>query len=152
MDLWDLSRRNPSEKPFKLAAHDTTVEDFAFSPDQKFLLSVGRDRAIIKWDLGTSDPSGNWVFLQSPRDVQYLGHTHLFGVDSPDSILAVATEGSPGDQQGQYTQIDRWIFDISQLFAGARSRVARNLTQAEWGKYFGNTPCHRAFEAIPGCQ
>lgn len=52
--LWNLG--NPSDWNYSLAGHDQTVESIAFSSDNRFLVTTGKDKKAVLWDLLTREP------------------------------------------------------------------------------------------------
>ena len=64
--------------PMALVAHETTVHNFVFSENNKYLISNAIDKSIIKWDLTARDPRRTYLFLRLPVGVKFLLANDIF--------------------------------------------------------------------------
>ncbi len=54
--LWRMKEEGPGDR-YDLAGHTVAVADFAFTSDDRWLVSGDRDGRVLFWDLTASDPS-----------------------------------------------------------------------------------------------
>jgi WD40 repeat protein len=78
--LWDLSAKDPAANPVVLRGHEDAVVAVAISPDNHWVVTVGKDTTVRDnddnlvtvpgparlWDLSAKDPVANPVELQQP--------------------------------------------------------------------------------------
>jgi WD40 repeat protein len=135
--LWDV---NDPARPKLLGAPLTGHTDFvwgvAFSPDGKTLASGSGDDTIILWDV--SDPARAKT-LGAPL----TGHSDaVWGVAfSPDGKTLASGSGDD--------TIILWDVNVEAWKERACRIANRNLTQAEWQQYMGESPYHKTCEGIP---
>jgi WD40 repeat protein len=106
--------------PFTL--NNGAINATAFSPDSKKIALAGTDRTIVLWDVATVMPI-----------VSFIGQTDVINslAFSPDGRILAS--GSRDQTIRLWRNLDppSWIQIVC-------SRAGRNLTHAEWTKYFPN--------------
>jgi len=121
--LWNLG--NPSKWNYTLAKHDQTVESAAFSADNRFLVTTGKDKKVVLWDLVTREPI-----------VKLEGHSEyvISAAFSPDgSALATAASGLSDS-----TAI---VWDLEKLlFPEPAAKVSKKSFPIEWKKLGSSVP------------
>jgi WD40 repeat protein len=113
--IWETSTGQEINR-FK---HNDGVNFVAFSPDGKYIVSGSQDKTARVWEISTG------------KELSRLIHDSVV-----DSVMFT--------QDGKYI-ISRddnditymWIWRPDDLIADTCSRIARNLTRAEWEQYIG---------------
>ena len=96
---WDLATADPGP-PIVLRGHEAAVTDLGFGPDGAFLVSVGRDGAVRRWELPVQGPTLPPIALEPPG----------FG-------------GGPSLREARVSPDGRWL-----LAAGGSLLALRDLT------------------------
>jgi WD40 repeat protein len=121
--LWDMKTYQPIGQP--LAGHTDWVYSVDFNPDGRMLASGSRDQTVILWDIATRQQIGQPL----------TGHTD--GVEgiafSPDGRV-LASAG------GEDKRVILWKVDLNSWTETACRIANRNLSPAEWVRYFGDEP------------
>jgi WD40 repeat protein len=132
--LWDLAAPHPSASHRVLRSPER-VRSIAFHPDGKLLASVNWDGMVRLWDLTVSDPKSNpWPLRGHNSSVNQI-------VFSPDGKL-LASAGLDGT-------VRLWVTDLDGLIELARRDACRNLSWAEWQRFFPGEPYRRTFSDLP---
>jgi WD40 repeat protein len=132
--LWDVTRRSRLGEP--VPGHASRIASLAFAPDGKTLVSAGFGGTLRFVDVGSRQPLGNPIFAEGEYDsvnaVAYSpdGNTLAAGLNNPPGLFLL--DASP----------DTW-----QARAGRRAN--RNLSLAEWKRFFGAQPYRRTFAELP---
>jgi WD40 repeat protein len=127
--VWDASRS--SDLCVVLRCGGGGVHVLAFGPDGRLVTGSG-DGTVRLWDL--REPSAQPLVLHGPRNgISTLGF-------SPDGRLVMG---------GDDGTVRIWDLDLDHAIDLARLVSGRNLTAAEWEQFFGQSPYHRTFPALP---
>lgn len=164
MIILDMSTRQPLTD--LLTNHDDVVTKVVFSPDGQMMASSSRDDTVILWDIETYQPIGeplrghtDWV-----NSVSFSPDGKMLASGSVDGTVIlwdVATRrqiGRPLNQGGEVTSVAfhpmggilasgardtsviLWRMNLD-AWKEAACRIAnRDLTPAEWVRYFGSEP------------
>ena len=116
--LWNIETDPPIGQV--LSGHTSFVKNVAFSPDGKMLASGSDDLTIILWDVKTRQPIGQPL----------AGHT--------DTIWSVAfsPDGQTLASGSHDTTVILWDLRPEFWIEQSCRRAGRNLTRAEWERYF----------------
>ncbi len=120
--LWDSSTHQQIGQP--LVGHTYVVKSIDFTPDGSILISGSQDNTVILWDMAQKLPLGKPL----------LGHTNFI------NALSMNPDGSSFITGGEDYQLIRWDIKLADWQNNACSIANRNLTPAEWERYFGNIP------------
>ena len=118
--FWDVSPRQMTG----ITGHTSLVKSVAFSPDGKTLASGSEDKTIILWDVSTRQPIGQPL----------KGHT------SSVNSVAFSPDGKTLASGSSDNTMILWDLAPQSWVEKTCQRVGRNLTRAEWGRYFPNEP------------
>ena len=103
----------------------------AFSPDGKWLSSLGRDNVSRVWEAGTGREVARISHEDDVTDMAF----------SPDG-RSLATSSFDGTAY-------LWLVWPEDLITEACSRIGRNLTAEEWLGYFGKEPYRPTCPGLP---
>jgi WD40 repeat protein len=119
--VWEVS----TEKEISRMFHDYIITSVAFSPDGKYVISGSEDLTARVWDAITG------------KEISRIANIHVRSVAfSPDGKYALV---------GDFIEIIHiWKWSPEDLITDACSRVARNLTRAEWQKYISSALPYQA--------
>jgi WD40 repeat protein/serine/threonine protein kinase len=165
--MWDVAKREPLYQP--LASHQDSVTSVAFSPDGKTLASGGHDTTIILWNTANGQPIGQpltghtdyitgLAFSPNGRMLASSSYdTHLFlwdvsrgerigpplaGHNGAVDSVAFSPDGQQVATGGQDGTILVWDVNVDTWKSRACNIANRNLTSAEWDRYFQGIPYH----------
>ncbi len=127
--LWDVATGQPIRGP--LTGHANWVLDVAFSPAGELLASSGRDGTIMLWDVVTGRAIGR----------PFAGH------EAWANSLAFTPDGDRLLSGGGDMAIIAWEVNAAFWQTAACQVANRNLSPAEWERYFPDTPYR---ETCPG--
>jgi WD40 repeat protein len=125
--VWDLTARDPTAEPIVLHGHESPVYRLVFSPDGRRLAAGETCRydeqhcttAVYLWDVqGGADP----VVLR--------------GQAGSISALAFSADGRWLVAGGWNGSVRLWLLQTEDLTELACRVAGRNLTRAEWARYF----------------
>ena len=122
--LWDVNTGEPIGQP--LTGHSDWVTGLAFSPDGQTLASTGYDRLLYLWDMSCGERIGN----------AFTGHTSWI------NAVAYSPDGQTVATGAHDTTIRLWDVSPESWKKLACEIVNRNLTPAEWERFFQDIPYH----------
>ncbi len=131
IQLWDAVSGEPVGDP--ILGHETGVTSLAFSPDGDVLASGGIDAVILLTDLASR---------------QRIGPPLTSHQDSVNS-LTFSPDGKTLVSSSHDSNIISWTLDTALLIEKACQRAGRNLTQAEWQRYFPGEPYRKTCPQLP---
>jgi WD40 repeat protein len=70
---WDVESGEPVGT---LTGHNNSITSVEYSPDGRYLASVGADSALRFWDSASGDPVGEWVDIAALGVVDFLTFSH----------------------------------------------------------------------------
>jgi WD40 repeat protein len=132
--LWDVASRARRGEP--VPGFVSRIAGLAFSPDGRTLAAAAFSGTLRFVDVESRQPLGNPVFAEGEHDsvnaVAYSpdGNTLAAGLNNPPGLFLL--DASP----------DNWR-------ARAGRRANRNLSLAEWKRFFGTQPYRRTFAELP---
>lgn len=132
--LWDVASRSRLGEP--VPGHARRIASLAFSPDGKTLAAAGFGGTLRFVDVESRQPLGNPIFPEgeysSVNAVAYSpdGNTLAAGLNNPPGLFLLDASA------------EAW-----QARAGRRAN--RNLSLAEWKRFFGTQPYRRTFAELP---
>ncbi|MEP6983960.1 MAG: protein kinase [Chloroflexota bacterium] len=129
--LWDSSTHLQIGQP--LIGHNNLVISLDFIPDGSILISGSQDNKVILWDMAQKLPLGKPL----------VGHSNLI------NSVSVSPDGLSFISGGSDSQLIRWDIKLDDWRKNACSIANRNLTSAEWERYFGGVPFHATCSQIP---
>lgn len=163
--LWDVVGGQVLGQP--LTGHNNVVTALAFSPDGRILASGSRDASIILWDTTTRQPIGD-PLLGHSKDINAIAYSpdgNLLASGSSDKTiilwnmvenerlgqpfvghsgqinsLVFSPDGSHMVSGGQDQQVILWDVLLQSWEERACKIANRELTSAEWTRYFGTAP------------
>jgi WD40 repeat protein len=68
VQVWDLDRKNPADKPMLLGGHNDDVSDWQLSPDKQWLATRSKDRTIRLWKLSQGAPPTPAFVIEAEND------------------------------------------------------------------------------------
>ena len=115
-------------------AHEHWAGQSAFSPDSRFLASVGNDGAVKIWDMAS---------FREVSSLQVGDYGNSWGIDvefsSDGKFLAIG--------QRDAVLLARW--NPNDLVSLACARLGRNLAPVEWEQYLGDEPYRETCPGLP---
>jgi WD40 repeat protein/energy-coupling factor transporter ATP-binding protein EcfA2 len=134
--LWSIAARQPIGQAF--TGHVAGVKEIIFSPDGETLASVsdasdGTAYNIRLWDVATHQAIGQPL----------VGHT----LDIQD--IAFSPDGQTLASGSWDKTLRLWDVNLDSWMGHACRIANRNLTRAEWERYFPNEPYHKTCPNLP---
>ncbi len=162
---WDLVARvwdAHSGKEIASVQHGGVVSSVAFSPDGSKVVSGSEDGTVKVWDVNTGEPiaemhhndavssaafspDGLWVVSGSKDgttrvwDPKSGGEVARIQHDQPVISVTFSPIGNQVASVVENRPVTISLFRLEDLIDAACSRLTRNLTQAEWRQYIGDT-------------
>jgi WD40 repeat protein len=134
--IWNLSAAEWGQQAITLAAHESTVRSFVFSPNGKYLVSSAIDKGIVKWNLNARDPRRAYSFLQLPMTVKFLSNTDIFMESATERLIGVTeTDSETGKEM---TKIESFVLDPRLFSSDLASVVGRDLSANEHYRYLNS--------------
>jgi len=133
--LWDLASEAPVHNPVVLPGHQSPISTIIISPDNHWLITGSWDKTARLWDLTSQNPSEEPILLE--------GHTDAI------ATMTISSDGQwlvTGSWDGA---IRLWALTSKELIDLACRTAGRNLTPAEWERYFGNRPYCKVCPTLP---
>lgn len=132
--LWDATSRSRLGEP--VLSPDGRLSGLVFSPDGKTLVTPGSQGNFRFIDMESHQPVGNPILAE--------GDNHSVGAVaySPDGNTVTASLGNPPGFFLFGTSPDMWQ-------GRAARRANRNLSLAEWKRFFGTQAYRRTFPELP---
>lgn len=132
--IWDLTR--PAASPTELRGHEQPIIAARLSYDGRRLVSIAFDQTARIWDLSDLDAAGS-------SSVVLGGRLPIYGtaVFAPGDLW-LATGGFDG-------KVYQYILNLDEVLALAGRTAGRNLTLAEWRRYFPDQPYRPTFLDLP---
>jgi WD40 repeat protein len=132
--FWDVANRRRLGE--SVPGYSSRVSSLAFSPDGKMLAAAGFRGTLQFIDAESHQPLGNPIFPEGEYDsVNAVAY-------SPDGKTLAAALNNPPGLLLLDGNLDTW-----QLRAARRAN--RNLSLAEWKRFFGTLPYRRTFADLP---
>jgi WD40 repeat protein len=132
--LWDLKAAHPAATSVSLPGHKGDVAAVAFSPDGQQLATAGGNKTVQLWDLSASDPTVAFVVLDRHKG----GPIYRIAFSRDGRWLATGSEDST---------VRLWLVKREELIELA-ALVGRNLSPAEWERYFHGQNYRRIFPKL----
>ncbi|UCH24651.1 MAG: AAA family ATPase [Trueperaceae bacterium] len=129
--LWDAATGEMIGEP--LRAHLGWVNSVAFRPDSKVLASGSLDNTVILWDVTSGESLGD----------------PLRGHSSSVESVAFSPDGRTLASGSADNTIILWDVGRESWLESACRIAARNLTSAEWTRFFGDRPYERTCMEYP---
>jgi WD40 repeat protein len=114
--------------------HQNWVDALAFSPDGKLVATGSSDHTARVMEAATGKELVRHQMNEPIFAVSFLGNSNL----------VVATQMS-----SNLVKISRIIIDPAELIRDACSRLPRNLTREEWGRYLPGEPYRATCPNLP---
>ncbi|HEX8707963.1 MAG TPA: TIR domain-containing protein [Pyrinomonadaceae bacterium] len=135
--LWDLKTRQSTGRPF--TGQIGFVRKIAFSPDGETLASIS---------------SGQWskahnIFLWDVATRQIIGQP-LTGHTASITDIAFSPDGLKLASAGNDSVVILWDLSLESWMTSACRTANRNMTRAEWERYFPDQPYHKTCPNLPG--
>ena len=174
MILWDLSGGQISSQTLTIHAHNTWK--LAFSPDGEMIATGSADETIRFWDAASGEPVGDpilgheggvislafspdgeilasggldaTIFLTDLASRQRIGPP-LTSHEAAVNSLAFSPDGNTLVSSSHDADVIIWTLDSASLIDKACQRAGRNLTQAEWLRYFPGNPYRKTCPDLP---
>jgi WD40 repeat protein len=136
LKLWDIATRQPLGRAF--TGYVTNMKEVIFSPDGQTLASSADhwdNKLVFKillWDVATRQLIGQPLIIdqENIEDIAY----------SPDGRMLAS--GGGGNLLLWDVSLESWIASVCRI-------ANRNLTHAEWERYFPDEPYHRTCPSFP---
>lgn len=119
--VWEIAEN----KSVMRVTHEEDILAVTFSSDELYLATTSFDHTTRVWS------------VESGREVAQISH------DGKGNAVAFSPDGShiaTVTWEGKVIVCPLWTQD---LISAACSRLTRNLTEQEWGQYFGDEPYHK---------
>ena len=129
--FWDVARRQALGWP--LRAHQEPVSSIAFSPDGATLASASNDDDVFLWDVAARQPLGPPL----------RGHTSVV------RAVAFSPDGKTLASAGLDRTVRVWDVSVESWSERACRRANRNLTEAEWRQYVGDSKPRLVCPGLP---
>lgn len=133
--LWDLTSTNMAEGSVVLRGHEGEITALAISEDSHHLITASKDASARIWDLTAADPAITSVTLT--RQFEEL------------SSLAISPDGAWFVTGGREGGLRVWSLRLEELMELACRAAGRNLTAAEWRRYFPDQSYRMSCEELP---
>lgn len=145
LELWNLASGEPLQRS-GAAKGDTAfghprgrIHALAFSASGEVLFSAGEDQAVRMWSVPHQAPVGTGFWMHDELDA-HAGAVRGLGL-TPDGRRLVSV--------GVDNAAMIWNVAFDEWPALACSFARRNLSKAEWEKYFPNRPYQRTCPEYP---
>lgn len=132
--LWDLTNKHPSTHYRLLGGHSRPLNGFAFSPDDKWLVTVSGDSSARLWSLQLQESDFQSTLLGG----------HDFSVEG----VTFAGEGQQILTWGGGS-VRLWTLELAEMLGLAHLAVGRNLTWGEWVQAEGSKRYQKSFADLP---
>lgn len=135
--VWDLEARNDNRARVVLRGHTDRINGLALSSDSARLATASADGSVGLWDLTAVDPGAKPFLLR--------GHDGpVTGVAIPAAERRLFTVGADGiariwELDAPLNPSEGLPPDEDDILGLACRTAGRELSQAEWGEYFGTT-------------
>lgn len=125
IEIWRVPPKGLPQKAFSLPAGRWPATQLAFSADERWLASAGRQQAVQLWDLASANPALNPIQLRGLG-----GRADALEISDDGRWLAVSAKGD----------VRVWPLALDDLAASACALAIRDLTEEERRLYFPGEP------------
>lgn len=106
----------------RLLGHSSAITDFTFMPEQRLMISTGRDMEVHIWNMDR---------IQTGKPVE----SSRYKLDSwPLSLAPIGSRVVCGLVNGKLIM---WEFSLDKLAQATRSRISGGLSESEWNTLVG---------------